>query len=112
MNITRAASAGAVTVATIAAGWATSTAASATSIIGFGNAALSNFCSNVGGSHSAGETTRGPGTVTGLVALVPLSGPTNQCGNLGLPTKAADPSDVCGAVVLNLTSVLAGEAEC
>lgn len=58
--------------------------ASATSVIGFGNAAYGNSCTNQGSATTQGATTGGPGAATGLAVAIPGSNPTNQCGDLGL----------------------------
>jgi hypothetical protein len=62
------------------------TPASATSIIGFGNAAYDNACANVGGPRASGATQQHSGIITGLGVALPASSPGNQCGTLGLPT--------------------------
>lgn len=82
-----------LSLATTAVLAATTTSASATSIIGFGNSAINNTCTNLHGSIANGATTNGPGSVTGLLAALPISGPANQCGNLGLPTEEAEEED-------------------
>ncbi|KUH39795.1 MULTISPECIES: hypothetical protein [Streptomyces] len=60
--------------------------ASATSIIGFGNAAFDNACANIGGPRAGGATKQHGGIITGLGVALPASSPGNQCGALGLPT--------------------------
>lgn len=74
-------------VLVLAAGAVTGAAgtASATTVIGLGNGASNNACSNLGGAAPHGATTSGPGVATGLRAGLPTSGPANQCGNLGVP---------------------------
>jgi hypothetical protein len=62
------------------------TPASATSIIGFGNAAFDNVCANIGGPLAGGVTKQHSGIITGLGVALPASSPGNQCGTLGLPT--------------------------
>ncbi|MEV7084108.1 hypothetical protein AB0N88_37085 [Streptomyces sp. NPDC093516] len=62
------------------------TPASATSIIGFGNAAFDNACANIGGPRAGGATKQHSGIITGLGVALPASSPGNQCGTLGLPT--------------------------
>ncbi|MFE9674683.1 hypothetical protein ACFYO5_11285 [Streptomyces sp. NPDC006259] len=57
--------------------------ASATTIIGFGNAASNNACTNTGAPTLRGATTAGPGVVNALNAAVPVGSPTNNCGGLG-----------------------------
>lgn len=63
------------------------TPASATTVIGFGNAAHDNACTNTGGARASGATARHSGTVGGLAVALPYSTPGNQCGNLGLPSE-------------------------
>ncbi|MEV3994031.1 hypothetical protein AB0J57_34655 [Streptomyces sp. NPDC049837] len=60
--------------------------ASATSVIGFGNAAFDNACVNIGGPRTAGATKQHSGIITGLGVALPVGSPGNQCGTLGLPT--------------------------
>ncbi|WP_228978342.1 hypothetical protein [Streptomyces sp. DH12] len=60
--------------------------ASATTVIGFGNAAISNACTNIGAPIASGATASGPGAVNALLAAAPIGSPANQCGNLGLPS--------------------------
>ncbi|MEU7282740.1 hypothetical protein AB0A69_28765 [Streptomyces sp. NPDC045431] len=60
--------------------------ASATSIIGFGNAAFDNACANIGGPRAGGATQQHSGIITGLGVAVPAGSPGNQCGTLGLPS--------------------------
>jgi hypothetical protein len=67
----------------------TATQASATSVVGVGNATQDNTCANHGSANARGGDGGVPGTVSGLVAGVPSSSPLNQCGDLGLPTGAA-----------------------
>ncbi|WP_101897615.1 hypothetical protein [Embleya scabrispora] len=76
------------------------TPAAATSVIGVGNGAVGNACANDLGSRARGATSAHPGTVSGLGTAVPLSGPANQCGNLGVPeeNKAEDTLDILAAV--------------
>jgi hypothetical protein len=64
----------------------TASPASATSIIGFGNAAYDNACTNRGNAHAGGPTTQHSGSATGLGVALPANSPGNQCGTLGLPT--------------------------
>ncbi|MEV5341978.1 hypothetical protein AB0K93_26350 [Streptomyces sp. NPDC052676] len=64
----------------------TASPAAATSIIGFGNSAHDNTCTNHGGAHASGPTTQHSGSATGLGVALPASSPGNQCGTLGLPT--------------------------
>ncbi len=66
------------------AGLLSAGSAAGTSVIGAGNAAFSNSCSNGGTRAPQAATTNGPGSVTGLIAVVPLSSSTNQCGSLGV----------------------------
>ncbi|MEU7132074.1 hypothetical protein [Streptomyces sp. NPDC046261] len=68
-----------------AAGMSLTTAASAhaTTIIGGFNGTYYNACSNNDGQVK-GMTKQDAGSAGGLVLEVPLTGPTNQCGNLGL----------------------------
>jgi hypothetical protein len=72
------------TTALVTAGGAAT--ASATTIIGFGNSAINNACTNIGAPIANGATTSGPGAATALLTAAPLGSPANQCGNLGLPT--------------------------
>jgi hypothetical protein len=58
----------------------------ATSVIGFGNAAYENACTNRGGAHAGGPTIQHSGGATGLGVALPVSSPGNQCGTLGLPS--------------------------
>jgi hypothetical protein len=62
------------------------TPASATSVIGFGNAAFDNACVNIGGPRTGGATEQHSGIITGLGVALPASSPGNQCGTLGMPT--------------------------
>lgn len=57
--------------------------AGATSVIGFGNSAIDNHCTNR--SPQAHATTASPGAGTSQSVGVLLGIPANQCGNLGLP---------------------------
>ncbi|WP_139140442.1 hypothetical protein [Streptomyces thermolilacinus] len=75
----------------MAAGSAT---ASATTIIGFGNAAISNACTNIGAPTANGATASGPGAANALLAAVPLGSPASQCGNLGLPSVLREEAGV------------------
>lgn len=61
--------------------------AATTSVIGVGNAAFSNSCTNTTRLGSQGETTAQAGSLTGLNIAVPLTDPTNQCGTLGVPNR-------------------------
>ncbi|MEU4800474.1 hypothetical protein [Streptomyces sp. NPDC023327] len=74
--------AGAVASA-IAFSLASTSSASATSIIGFGNSASNNSCANQGGALASGHTAYVAGAVSALTAGLPVSNPTNQCGDLG-----------------------------
>ncbi|MEU2513935.1 hypothetical protein [Streptomyces syringium] len=60
--------------------------ASATSIIGFGNAAVGNACATHGSPRADGATKQGSGTAAALSVALPVGSPANQCGSLGLPT--------------------------
>ncbi|MEU7136762.1 hypothetical protein [Streptomyces sp. NPDC046261] len=60
--------------------------ASATSIIGFGNAAVGNTCANHGSPRADSATKQGSGTATALGVALPVGSPANQCGTLGMPT--------------------------
>ncbi|WP_033037424.1 hypothetical protein [Streptomyces monomycini] len=60
--------------------------ASATSIIGFGNAAVGNTCANHGSPRADGATKQGSGAATALSVALPVGSPASQCGTLGLPT--------------------------
>ncbi|MDX2395216.1 hypothetical protein NJL88_35225 [Streptomyces sp. DK15] len=72
-----------------------STPASATTIVGFGNGAVNNSCSNSGTvGRSNGATTQAQGIATALTVALPASGPANQCGNLGLQTVDGQSSKV------------------
>ncbi|MER7112521.1 hypothetical protein [Streptomyces sp. NPDC000229] len=70
------------------------TPASATSVIGFGNAAFDNACANIGGPRAGGVTKQHSGIITGLGVALPASSPGNQCGTLGLPTIFHEMGDV------------------
>ncbi|MEU5373802.1 chaplin family protein [Streptomyces sp. NPDC005951] len=59
--------------------------AHATTIIGAGNSAHDNLCASHSGATASGVTKRSTGILHGLIVGLPGSGPTNQCGNLGLP---------------------------
>ncbi|MBK6043491.1 hypothetical protein [Streptomyces sp. MBT55] len=59
--------------------------AHATTVIGFGNSAHDNRCANQGEAKANGVTQRSSGTLQGWALELPGAGPTNQCGNLGLP---------------------------
>ncbi|MBW5423493.1 hypothetical protein GKQ77_18295 [Streptomyces sp. BG9H] len=74
--------------------------ASATSVIGFGNAAFDNACAALGGPSASGATTQHSGILTGLGAAVPAGSAGNQCGTLGLPTSLHEMGgvDVIGTV--------------
>ncbi|MEU6313774.1 hypothetical protein [Streptomyces sp. NPDC047014] len=63
--------------------------ASATSVIGAGNAAHDNNCTNKGarGEGANSSYSEGGGLLGGLAVALPASGPANQCGNLGLPSE-------------------------
>ncbi|MHC0431619.1 hypothetical protein ACX6XY_15770 [Streptomyces sp. O3] len=92
IGIRRTTAIAATATATVAAAWAGAAPAAATTIIGTGNGAHDNTCLNLDGRAVAdGPTTDGVGTLGGLIATLPLSGPANQCGNLGL--QAADSED-------------------
>ncbi|MFF3431460.1 hypothetical protein [Streptomyces sp. NPDC002602] len=83
-----------VSAAAVAATLGGASSASATSVIGFGNGAHDNACRNTGGSLAEAATTRVAGIVAGLAAAVPMSGPANQCGNLGLGSMVSEVEDV------------------
>jgi hypothetical protein len=74
--------------------------AGATTIIGFGNAAIDNACANIGGPRAGGATKQHSGIITGLAAALPASSPGSQCGTLGLPTALHEMGgvDVIGTV--------------
>ncbi|GAA2435603.1 hypothetical protein GCM10010273_10590 [Streptomyces lavendulocolor] len=74
------------------------TTASATTVIGFGNSAIGNACTNLGSATADGVTAAGPGVVTALVAAVPYASATNQCGNLGIPLRPLEDRVVVQAV--------------
>ncbi|MCC9311086.1 hypothetical protein LN042_29155 [Kitasatospora sp. RB6PN24] len=70
-----------------------STSAGATTIIGFGNGAINNACANSGmAGRTNGATAQAQGIGTALAAALPVSGPANQCGNLGLQAVAGSSS--------------------
>ncbi|MET9432385.1 hypothetical protein [Streptomyces sp. NPDC003036] len=77
---------GALALLTASSALGIATPASATSIIGFGNAAFDNACVNIGGPRAGGATKQHSGIITGLGVALPASSPSNQCGTLGLPT--------------------------
>ncbi|MBC2878784.1 MULTISPECIES: hypothetical protein [Streptomyces] len=64
----------------------TATPASATSVVGFGNATVGNACAEHGGPRADSTTRRGSGAASALGVALPIGGPANQCGSLGLPT--------------------------
>ncbi|GGZ42694.1 chaplin family protein [Streptomyces poonensis] len=53
-------------------------------IIGIGNAAFGNSCTNVGAAQSRGATTASAGAASGNVTQLPLNLQRNQCGNSGI----------------------------
>ncbi|WP_207565690.1 hypothetical protein [Streptomyces sp. CA-256286] len=66
----------------------TAAPAHATSIIGFGNGAVDNACTNrATGATANAATMQGSGTAGGLRLAMPSLAPINQCGNLGLPQE-------------------------
>ncbi|MFH8411146.1 hypothetical protein ACH4FX_41210 [Streptomyces sp. NPDC018019] len=77
---------GATLLAAVVSALAGAQPASATSIIGFGNAAVGNTCANHGGPRADGATRQGSGAAAALSAALPVGSPANQCGTLGLPT--------------------------
>ena len=68
----------------LAIDWVASSTASATSIIGFGNAASDNACTNIRAATAHGSGTAGGGLFN-RTAVMPANGPANQCGGLSLP---------------------------
>ncbi|KPC90711.1 hypothetical protein ADL27_34525 [Streptomyces sp. NRRL F-6602] len=63
--------------------------AGATSVIGLGNSAHHNGCTNSGPQHALQQTGAmgSSGGLTGSVLTLRLSAPANQCGDLGLPKE-------------------------
>ncbi|MFD3679425.1 hypothetical protein [Streptomyces sp. NPDC058613] len=59
--------------------------AGATDVVGVGNSAHDNHCTNRGGPLASAATAYAAGVVSALTAAVPLSIATNQCGGLGAP---------------------------
>lgn len=87
MDTRRAATALALAAAAAGAALGSAVPANATSIVGAGNSAHDNACSNAGSaSQTTGPTTHAPGIVSSLAAAVPVSNPGNQCGDLGVPS--------------------------
>ncbi|MFD3976359.1 hypothetical protein [Streptomyces cyaneofuscatus] len=80
--------------------------ASATDVIGIGNSAHDNRCANEGGARAFAPTGFAAGTVSDLVAAVPVAAPANQCGGLGSPLV-----DVGVDNVANCSGVI-GTANC
>ncbi|MGW7262402.1 hypothetical protein [Streptomyces sp. NPDC054842] len=62
--------------------------ASATTVIGFGNAAIDNACTNTGTATPRGATTAGPGALNALAVALPVGSPSNGCGDLGAKAGA------------------------
>ncbi|MER5778348.1 hypothetical protein ABT144_29445 [Streptomyces sp. NPDC002039] len=75
--------------------------AGATDVVGVGNSARDNHCTNHGGSAVSAATAYAAGVVSALAAAVPLSIPANQCGGLGAPLVDQEVQNVenCAAVV-------------
>lgn len=68
---------------------------SATTVIGAGNSAHDNTCTNASGPRPTAATARSGGVLQALGAAVPLTAPANQCGDLGAPKedKADQPAE-------------------
>ncbi|MFD3682813.1 hypothetical protein [Streptomyces sp. NPDC058613] len=75
--------------------------AGATDVVGVGNSAHDNHCTNRGGSVASAATAYAAGVVSALTAAVPLSIPTNQCGGLGAPLIDQQSDNVvqCGGAI-------------
>ncbi|MFF7684528.1 hypothetical protein ACFZB6_00040 [Streptomyces syringium] len=77
---------GAAAIMTMAAVLACGAPASATSIIGFENGTSNNSCTARGSAATGASSgaARHGGALSGQAVAIPASGPTNQCGDLGL----------------------------
>ncbi|MEU9421129.1 hypothetical protein [Streptomyces sp. NPDC048272] len=77
------------------------TSAGATDVVGVGNSAHDNHCTNRGGPLASAATAYAAGVVSALTAAVPLGIPTNQCGGLGAPLVDQQVNNVvqCGGAI-------------
>ncbi|MFF4321231.1 hypothetical protein [Streptomyces sp. NPDC001568] len=80
--------------------------AGATDVVGVGNSAHDNHCTNRGRSVASAATAYAAGVVSALTADVPLSIPTNQCGGLGAPLVDQEVQNIA-----NCTGVV-GASQC
>ncbi|OPC77143.1 hypothetical protein B4N89_42040 [Embleya scabrispora] len=73
----------------------TAGAASATTVIGGFNGTFGNACVNTTDDATAatGITTHAQGIIGGHALALPISGPANQCANLGLPQENSAEED-------------------
>lgn len=53
-------------------------------VIGIGDSAFGNTCTNLSGAHPAGSTAVGSGLGGGNTGQLPLDLPRNRCGNSGI----------------------------
>ncbi|KWT56756.1 hypothetical protein ADL21_37920 [Streptomyces albus subsp. albus] len=74
-----------LTAATVGSGMVTAAPAAAGEIPVFLSPAYTNNCANHGHARTAGGPLQSAGTVNGLLAAVPVSSPTNQCGGADGP---------------------------
>ncbi|MEV1093828.1 hypothetical protein [Streptomyces microflavus] len=81
--------------------------ASATDIIGVGNSAHDNSCTNRGGPWTSAASGFAAGTVSDLIAAAPIAIPTNQCGGLGSPLIDQEVQNVA-----NCTVAVLGTSQC
>ncbi|WP_329448919.1 hypothetical protein OG906_38340 (plasmid) [Streptomyces sp. NBC_01426] len=74
------------------------TSAGATDVVGVGNSAHDNRCTNQGGPPASAATAYAAGVVSALTAAVPPGVPTNHCGGLGAPLIDQEVNNVveCG----------------
>ncbi len=75
--------------------------AGATDVVGVGNRAHDNHCTNRGGPLASAATAYAAGLASALTAAVPLGIPTHQCGGLGAPLIDQEVNNVeqCGGAI-------------
>ncbi|MFI7317131.1 chaplin family protein [Streptomyces venezuelae] len=63
---------------------AAATAPASANVVGAGNAAFGNSCTNTRDAQAAGATVSGSGLLADNLAQLPLDLPRNDCGNSGI----------------------------